>query len=350
MPEQHEPMREGSPPEGANLAPTKTTVPLSTAPPASAEVAPPSGRVRAFRPLRHEIPLWQALACGMLGLLVCYGIWTWLTWGETGEDRILSPLLLPSPSETFASFHDLWVNARLTRNTGLSLRRVALGFGLAAFVGIPLGVLCGCFRRMNAFLAPLTIVGRNAPIAAIIPLTFAIFGYGEFQKVMFIFIACVAFIVMDTANGIAAISERYVDSAYTLGANRRQIIMKVLVPLAMPSVFNSMRLLFGLAFGYIMLAEVVQVNNALGLGGIINLAQGRGGNRGFIILVLLIIPLVALAIDRALYWVQRQLFPYYYGGEGLLHHAFVRAMRGWEALVALFRKPVAPPTAPGQQG
>ena len=78
--------------------------------------------------------------------------------------------------------------------------------------------------------------------------------------------------------------------------SRRQIILKVLVPLAMPSIFNSLRLLFGLAFGYIMLAEVdADGSEAGGLGDIINLAQGRGGHRTYILLVLMIIPLVALA-------------------------------------------------------
>ena len=57
---------------------------------------------------------------------------------------------------------------------------------------------------------------------------------------MFIFIAVVAFIMMDTASAIADVSSRYIDTAYTLGASRRQIILKVLVPLAMPRLFNSL--------------------------------------------------------------------------------------------------------------
>ena len=72
-------------------------------------------------------------------------------------------------------------------------------------------------------------------------------------------------------------SSRYIDTAYTLGANRWQIILKVLVPLAMPGIFNSLRLLFGLAFGYIMLAEVIKsAAEAGGLGDIINVSQRRG--------------------------------------------------------------------------
>ena len=94
---------------------------------------------------------------------------------------------------------------------------------------------------------------------------------------MFIFIACVAFIISDTARAIGDVGSHYVDTAYTLGASRWQVIMKVLVPLAMPSVFNSLRLLFGLAFGYIMLAESIKLGDeAGGLGDIINTSQRRG--------------------------------------------------------------------------
>ena len=95
----------------------------------------------------------------------------------------------------------------------------------------------------------------------------------------------------------------------------------------MPSIFNSLRLLFGLAFGYIMLAELIKFGGESGgLGDIINTSARRGAS-DHILLVLMIIPLVALAIDRLLFWVQRQLFPYQYGGDGLLHHAWCRVLR-----------------------
>ena len=170
-------------------------------------------------------------------------------------------------------------------------------------------------------------------------MTFALFGIGEFQKVMFIFIACVAFIVMDTANSIVEVSSRYVDTAYTLGASRWQIILKVLVPLSMPGIFNSLRLLFGLAFGYIMLAEQIKFGaEAGGLGDIINVSQRRQQWED-ILLVLMIIPLVALAVDRILFWIQRQLFPYQYGGDGILHHALRAVMRVCEDAKLLIVRP-----------
>lgn len=316
--------------------------PVTPSPPHASEASPSTAPPRRFTPLRSEIPTWQAAALGAVCLVVCLVIWWGLTRGETVESRVLSPTILPSPQETFRAFPSLWFDAALTRNTWASLRRVVLGFGLSVAIGVPIGVLCGCFHRVAAFFAPLTIVGRNIPIAALIPLTYSLFGIGEFQKIMFIFVACVAFIVSDTATAIGEVSSRFVDTAYTLGASRRQIIMKVLVPLAMPSVFNSARLLFGLAFGYIMLAELIKFPGASGgLGDIIN-TSNRLGNQSYILLVLMIIPLVALAIDRMLYWVQQQLFPYVYGSDGLLHHALVKVLRAWEDLWSqLFHSPRA---------
>jgi len=157
---------------------------------------------------------------------------------------------------------------------------------------------------------------------------------------MFIFIACVAFVMSDSATAIRDIGSSYVDTALTLGATRRQVIFKVLVPLALPSVFNSLRLLFGLAFGYIMLAELIKLGETSGgLGDIINMSQRRG-MQTHILLVLMIIPLVALAIDRLLFWVQRELFPYRYGSYGILHRGLRAVFRAWEDLLSLVRKPV----------
>lgn len=280
--------------------------------------------------LRRPLPRWQAFIAGALFLLLVWGLWTLATTGETPEDRMISPTVLASPSETFDSFHELWFDRALTRNTYTTLRRVVLGFLLACIVGIPLGVLCGCFGPIQAFFQPLTIFGRNIPIAALIPLMYSFFGIGEMQKVMFIFIACVMFIVGDTTTAIRDVSQRYVDTAYTLGASRRQTILKVLVPLAMPSVFNSLRLLFGLAFGYVMLAEVVKLGaEAGGLGDIILQSQRRGP-REHILLILIIIPILAFLIDKGLQWVQRELFPHRYGGQGVLNKLLRKLVHAWE--------------------
>src|SRR5262249_47404610 len=145
-----------------------------------------------------------------------------------------------------------------------SLGRVMKGFGLAALIGVPLGVICGTWPIINAFVAPVSVFGRNVPISALVPLTLVWFGIGETQKYMFIFVACVMFVVFDAARAIASVDEKYVQTALTLGASKSQIVFKVLVPLALPDIFGSLRLLFGLAFGYIILAELVGKDGGVG--------------------------------------------------------------------------------------
>ncbi|MFK7765913.1 MAG: ABC transporter permease [Mariniblastus sp.] len=273
---------------------------------------------RKWFPIRGEIGLIPSIILGSLCVASVFGIWWFVTRGAEAELRIVSPQALPSPSETFETFSELWFDRQLTRNTMTTLYRVTCGFALASVIGVPIGVLAGCFPPIKAFLTPLILFGRNIPIAALVPLTFFFFGIGDPQKVMFIFMAVVAFIVSDTATSVMNVGQRYLDTAYTLGASRWQLIVKVLVPLALPTVFDSLRLLFGLAFGYIMLAETIKLGNESGGLGNLILTSQRIGPRAHIYLIILIIPLVAFVIDRFLFSLQRGLFPHKYGGTGWL--------------------------------
>ena len=322
--------------------PNPAPVPSTTSAAAVAPAPEPTDAAQALDArwirLRGDIHPLAAICLGVACIAICFGLWWFVTSGATGEERIISPAALPSPAETFASFKSLWFDRAFTRNLLVTLGRVTLGFALAVVVGIPLGVLAGCFSGVRAFLAPLVIFGRNVPIAALLGLTYIVFGIDELQKVMFIFFACVAFVLADTIASVTDVGQQYVDTAYTLGASRWQAIIKILVPLAMPSVFNSARLLFGLAFGYIMLAELVKAGDAAGgIGNIINVSQRRGP-REHIYLIVLIVPAVALAIDRVLYLVQRSLFPYRYGGAGVLNAVVRMLLHGWDDLKGLVWK------------
>jgi NitT/TauT family transport system permease protein len=243
---------------------------------------------------------------GLVCLLLIGLVWNILTKGQP-EERIISPAVMTSPGETFDSFPKLWFERALSRNIIISLWRVLQGFGLAALIGVPIGMACGCFPSLNAFLAPITIFGRNIPMSAMVPLTLLWFGIDESQKILFIFISCVPFVIFESARAITQVHERYVQTALTLGASSSQVIWKVLIPLALPDIFGSLRLLFGLAFGYIILAEMV--NQTGGMGDLILTSQ-RVGPREHVYIILIIISLVAYCNDRLLFWLERKLFPY----------------------------------------
>ncbi len=268
--------------------------------------------------LRTGISRWQSLLAAVVCLGICFCAWWYVTHGEH-EERILGYSQLPSPKEAIDYFPKLWdsksPNSHLFNNTIKSLTRVAIGFSLALLVGIPLGVAAGCFSLVRAFLSPLILFGRNIPVAALTALVFALFKSGETEKFMFIFIACVAFIVSDAADAIRDVAERYVETALTLGASRLQIVLKVLVPLALPTIFNSARVLFGLAFGYIMLVEVVNDSDgAGGLGNLLNVGRKRGITE-IMAIIILTIPIVAWLIDQCLSLLQCLIFRWKYGRE-----------------------------------
>jgi NitT/TauT family transport system permease protein len=244
------------------------------------------------------------LCLGLIGLL-----W-WLATRGAPEERWISPTLLGSPKEVFGSFGSLWFERALTRNTLVSLKLVAKGFGIAALIAIPIGVLCGTFKRINAFFAPITIFGRNVPVVALLPVVFVLAQGDENQKILFLFMACVAFVLFDATQIIAKVPQKYLDTAYTLGASRAQVVFKVLIPLALPDIFNSLRLLFGLAFGYIILAEMLSQGEG-GLGTLIYISQKKGP-REHVYLLLLVITLVAYLLDRILFYIGKGLFPYRY--------------------------------------
>jgi ABC-type nitrate/sulfonate/bicarbonate transport system permease component len=247
----------------------------------------------------------RLVGVGAMGLVLL--VWWIVTAGGRSEERLISPVILPSPAEVIRSFPSLLNERALIQSIAATLKRVLIGFGLAAVVGVPLGILAGSWRVVEAAGAPLALFGRNLPVAALIPLTILWFGIDETQKVMFIFIACVPFVYSSVAAAIAGVPDRYVETAQTLGATSFQIVRKVLVALAIPDIYNSLRHLFGLAFGYIMLAELI--NAQYGLGYLLMSSQRRGLSE-HIILILMIIGLLAYGIDRVLFWFQRGLFPY----------------------------------------
>lgn len=244
---------------------------------------------------------------GLGGIALCLVLWWAFTYGETPETRWISPVILPSPGEVIRSLPSLWEERALLESVAATLQRVLTGFALAILAGVPLGILAGAYRAFDAVVAPLALFGRNIPIAALIPLTILWFGIEETQKTMFIFLATVPFVFSGTVDAVVSVHDRYVESAETLGANPRQVITKVLIALALPNIYVNLRSLFGLAFGYIMLAELI--NAKYGLGYLLSTSQRRGLTE-HIILILMIIGLLAYAIDRLLYWFQTHLFPY----------------------------------------
>jgi ABC-type nitrate/sulfonate/bicarbonate transport system permease component len=258
-----------------------------------------------WRTLRADPPPLTRTALGVGLIVFLILLWWVLTLGDP-VNRIVSPSKLPSPSEVFGSLGRL-MDRKLIESIIDTLERVVLGVGLAAIVGVSLGVIAGAHRGIGATMMPLVIFLRSVPMGALTPLTLMLFGDGEKQKSLFLFLAIVPFVFSDSLKAISIVPERYVETAQTLGASRMQIMRKVLVPLALPDIITSLRFQFGLGLGYITLAE--QIDTERGLGALITGSEKRGLFE-HIYLLLFVIAFLAFTIDLILRTVQRGSFPW----------------------------------------
>jgi ABC-type nitrate/sulfonate/bicarbonate transport system permease component len=262
-----------------------------------------------WKSLRVDPPFYFRIAIGGAMIFFVFFIWWFVTRGDKPEDAIISPVKLPSPGKVFGATGEV-VDRDLEGNLYATLWRVGLSVFYAAVVGIGLGVIAGSIRAVAAAVNPLVLFLRSIPMGALLPVVFVLFvGDTAKQKTMFLFLAVVPFVFSDTVKAITSVPQRYVETAETLGASNRQVITKVLVPLAIPDIITSLRFQFGLALGYVMLAEGFLLEKGIGSMMVVSERQsGRFGHHTYFLLFVLVA--VALVIDLTLKYIQRYAFPY----------------------------------------
>ena len=289
---------------------TEASAPEGTPEAESGSRGDPSGGGSLSAPwlrIREPVAPWLRWALGVLPIAALLGLWTLLTSGATAEARWISPTILPSPLEVVRSLPSLWFDRALTRNLFVSLYRVMAGFAVGVAIAFPLGLMMGSFSKIKAMFNPLAVFGAYLPIPALVPLTLSLLGTGERQKVGFLAIAFIVYLLPLIVEAVDKVDEVYLKTAYTVGASRWQTVRKVLLPVAWPDIYQSLRLGFGVGWSYIILAEMVDIGR--GLGGIIITSQRRGP-REHIYLVLLAIVALAFLTDRVWAAGGRFLFPY----------------------------------------
>ena len=138
------------------------------------------------------------------------------------------------------------------------------GFLLASVLAVPLGILMGSFKVVEAFIEPITGFMRYLPVSAMIPLLILWIGIGIEQKIAVIFIGTFFQQLILIADVSARVSKDLIDVSYTLGASRRQVVTRVLFPACLPGVMDNLRVTMGWAWTYLVVAELVAANSGLG--------------------------------------------------------------------------------------
>jgi len=256
--------------------------------------------------IRGRVPAKAGILLGLAPIAALLILW-WLATIGPAEERAIGPTILPSPVEVVQSIPDLLARRNLFHHILVSLRRIALGYLLAVGVVLPIAVLMGAFGSVRATFAPLATASGYIPIATLVPLTMSWFGTGELQKVMFLAAAFGIALLPPVAGAIGKVSDVYLLTAYTLGARRRDVVLRVLIPIALPDIWQGLRIAFGVGWTYLVLTEVIVLEE--GLGYLVEISQRRGP-REHIYLVIVVITLIAWGSDLLWTRAHDRLFPY----------------------------------------
>ena len=264
--------------------------------------------VRLLR-LRVNAGLPYAKAVGLTTVFIALvvGVW-WLVTRGTPEQRMVQPLIMPSPMEVLRAFGPLHFEQGLVRSALYSWLRVTAGFCLATLVAVPLGIYMATFPPVAAFFRPLSLAGAYVPIVVFIPLSITWFGAGEAQKIGFLFIGCFVALLPLVIKDIADVPSAFLDVAVTKGATQWQLVRHVLFPVAQANIWDHLRGVYGVGWGWIIMAEILVLPN-YGLGGLIEVSNRRS-QTGAIFAIIIVIVLIAVACDRFWRLSGDLLFPY----------------------------------------
>jgi ABC-type nitrate/sulfonate/bicarbonate transport system permease component len=238
-----------------------------------------------------------------------------LTLWEIGADLGWLPQFLVSPSRIGQEFLGLLLSGELLVHARDSLYRSLAGFGLGALFGVALGLWSGVSRRVERFFDPLISLSYPVPKIAVLPVLIVWFGIGDTSKIVVIMISCFYPCFIAALYGVRAIDPVWVWAARNMGASRRQVFWKVVVPGAAPQIFTGLRVALALAFILMFSSEMIGSSNRTGLGFLI-LNADAAGRFDRIFAAVLAIAILGFATDRLLLWLRGRLLVGQLVGEG----------------------------------
>jgi len=225
-----------------------------------------------------------------------------------------NPVYLPAPHEVAIAFYtsfttepqrrsEQWLHQSLWH----SIQIIFWGFMLSSVVGVPLGILCGTFAAVSRIQEPFVEFFRYLPAPAFGALAVAILGIYDGPKIAIIFIGTFFQQVLVIANTTRQLDISLLEAALTLGANRRQLLFKVVIPGILPQLYRDQRILLGWAWTYLIVAELIGTSS--GITWFIT-QQARYQNFDNVFAAIIMIGIIGLLSDVVLAKLGKRLFPW----------------------------------------
>ncbi|WP_207653589.1 ABC transporter permease [Clostridium peptidivorans] len=239
----------------------------------------------------------------VLVILVIWFIATTLKW--------VDPKLVPSPQSVWTAFIDImengYKNYTLLEHLGASMERLIVAFVCAAIIAVPLGLASGYNSKIRALFEPIIEFYRPLPPLAYYTLLVLWLGIENESKIALLFLACFAPIYISCVSAVIKIKEDYINSAYTVGANKLQIFIHVIFPACLPDIFTGLRTALGVAYTTLVSAEMVAANSGIGW---MVLDASRYLRSDIIFLGIIIMGITGILLDRSIQLIEHKVVPW----------------------------------------
>jgi NitT/TauT family transport system permease protein len=235
------------------------------------------------RPAWWEKFFWPVAVAGLL-----LAIWHFsVVWTATK--------VFPSPLNVAKALAELLHKHVLWADIVDSVRRVGIGFGLAAIVGVPLGLILGWYPALNQVVNPVVQILRPISPIAWIPVAIIFFGVGEGAAVFLIFLSAFFPIVVSCVAGVSNVPAIFRRAGRNFGLSPKQILIRVVFPAALPQVLIGLRIALGVAWLVVVAAEMIAVDS--GLGYLVIDSRNSGKRYDLVVAAMLVIGVIGLTLD-----------------------------------------------------
>jgi len=238
-------------------------------------------------------------------------------WYLVAKSGLVSPLFVPSPVrvwETFLAicFGEGYKGSSLWVHLGVSLYRIGLAFVLAALIAVPLGLVCGYSKTLQAMISPIVHFYRPLPPLAYYTVLVIWLGIGDASKVALLFFAGFAPIFISCQSAIEEINPSRVIVAHTLGASTRQVFFHVIIPSCLPQIFTGLRTSLGFIYTTLVAAEMVAAVSGVGWM-VLDASKFLQSDVMFVGIILM--GITGLLIDAVFNLIERKVIPWKGRGE-----------------------------------
>ena len=221
----------------------------------------------AVKPVAPQRRGWIALQYAIFPVAIL------LLWQVFSEIGFVRRNVLPPPTEVISVWYDLVTGTTdaAARYSGTwldhawaSTWRVFVGFSWGVVLGIVLGLLIGLSRVTERVLDPTIQVMRNIPVTAWVPLSLVFFGIGNAPAIFLIGLGAFFPAAINSTHGVRQINITLYKAARMMGANEQELLFRVILPAALPSILTGVRLSMGIAWVLVVVAEILAVRSGLG--------------------------------------------------------------------------------------